>query len=89
LIKINGVITLLASTNWAPFFQTAIGALIGTGGAIVGGAFGSWFTWQKERQSLAASFAAEVQAIVDVFNWRQVSELIPKGYRSNVTKDQT
>jgi hypothetical protein len=42
--------TLIASTSWAPFFQTAIGALIGAGGAIGGGAFASWFTWQKERQ---------------------------------------
>jgi hypothetical protein len=43
LIQISEMITLLASTDWAPFFQTAIGALIGAGGAIAGGAFGSWF----------------------------------------------
>jgi hypothetical protein len=75
------MITLLASTSWAPFFQTAIGALIGAGGAVAGGAFGSWFTWQRERQSVAAAFAGEVQAIMDVFRWRQIAELIPRGFK--------
>ena len=75
------MITLLASTSWAPFFQTAIGALIGAGGAIAGGAFGSWFTWQKERQSVAAAFAAEVQGIIDLFESRRMLELIPQGYK--------
>jgi hypothetical protein len=42
-----GMITLFASTDWAPFFQTVIGAIIGAGGAIAGGAFGSWFTLFK------------------------------------------
>jgi hypothetical protein len=77
----NGMTTLIASTSWAPFFQTVIGALIGAVGAIGGGAFGSWFTWQRERQSVAGAFAGELQAIMDVFKWRQISELIPRGYK--------
>jgi len=40
---------LLCSSSWAPVVQTALGAFIGAAGAIAGGAFGSWFTWQKVR----------------------------------------
>jgi hypothetical protein len=65
------MITLLASTSWAPFFQTAIGALIGAVGAIGGGSFGSWFKWQKQRQSLAAALAGEVEAVKSVVEFRQ------------------
>ena len=86
------MITFLASTDWAPFFQTvistAIGALIGAGGAIAGGAFGSWFTWQKERQSVAAAFAAEVQGIIDLIESRQILELIPRGYKFSIDNPQ-
>jgi hypothetical protein len=78
----SDMITLLASTSWAPFFQTAIGALIGAGCAVAGGAFGSWFTWQKERQSVAAALAGEVQGFIDVVKWREIRELIPlSGYK--------
>jgi hypothetical protein len=65
----NGMVPIIASV-----LQTAIGALIGATGAIAGGAFGSWFTWQKERQSVAAAFAGEVQGFIDVINWRQTCE---------------
>ena len=82
------MITLLSATNWAPFFQTAIGALIGAVGAIAGGAFGSWFTWQKERQSAAAAFAAEVQGIVDLIDSHQVVELILKRFKFAIDKPQ-
>lgn len=70
------MITLLASTNWAPFFQTAIGALVGAGGAIGGGAFGSWFSWQKERQAIAAALAAEIEAVKTVAEFREYRRLI-------------
>jgi hypothetical protein len=59
------MVPIIASAWWAPVLQTAIGALIGATGAIAGGAFGSWFTWQKERQSVAAAFAGEVQGFID------------------------
>jgi hypothetical protein len=77
----NGMVSLLGSAWWPPILQTAIGGLIGAFGAIAGGSFGSWFTWQKERQSVAAAFAAEVQGIVDLIYVRQVLELIPLGYK--------
>ena len=51
------------ASDWGPFIQTVIGALIGAVDAIAGGAFGSWFTWQKERQSVAAAFAGEINAV--------------------------
>jgi hypothetical protein len=60
------VVPLLGSAWWPPILQTAIGAA----GAIAGGFFGSWFTWQKERQSVAGAFAAEVQGIVDLIETR-------------------
>jgi hypothetical protein len=44
---------MIASSWWPPILQTALGSLIGAAGAITGSAFGSWFTWQKERQSVA------------------------------------
>jgi hypothetical protein len=50
-------------------------------GAIAGGAFGSWFTWQKERQSIAAAFAGEVQGLIDVIGWRETREGILAGRR--------
>jgi hypothetical protein len=72
---------LLASTSWWPgILQTVIGAVIGAAGAIGGGAFASWFTWQKERQSVASALAGEVQGFIDVVDSRQIRELIPKGY---------
>ncbi len=77
----NGMGPMIASSWWPPILQTALGGLIGAAGAIAGGAFGSWFTWQKERQSVAAAFAGEVQAIIDVIDWRQIVELIPHGYK--------
>jgi hypothetical protein len=77
----NGMGAIIASSWWPPMLQTALGGLIGAAGAIAGGAFGSWFTWQKERQSVAAAFAGEVQATIDVIDWRQILELIPRGYK--------
>ena len=64
---------------WAPVLQTVIGALIGATGAIARGAFGCWFTWQKERQSVAAAFAGKVQGFTDVINWRGIREFILRG----------
>jgi len=61
LIQMNGVLPIIASSWRAPILQTAI-ALIGAAGAIAGGAFGSWFTWQKERQSVAAAFRLQPRA---------------------------
>jgi hypothetical protein len=78
------MITLLASTWWPPILQTAIGGLIGAFGAIAGGAFGSWFTWQKERQSVAAALAGEVEAFMAVTEWYQTREFISRGYRSQI-----
>ena len=72
---------LLGSAWWAPILQTAIGGLIGAAGAIVGGAFGSWFTSRKERQSVAAAFAGEVQGFIDGMNWREIREFIRRGYK--------
>jgi hypothetical protein len=69
----------LASLWWAPILQTAIRGLIGALGAIAGGAFGSWFTWQKERQSVAAALAGEVQGVIDFLEWRQVCECLSQG----------
>jgi hypothetical protein len=70
---------------WAPVLQTVIGALIGATGAIARGAFGCWFTWQKERQSVAAAFAGKVQGFTDVINWRGIREFILRGYKSPST----
>ena len=81
LFQMNGMVPLLCSSWWAPILQTAIGALIGAAGAIAGGAFVYWFTWQKERQSVAAAFAGELQGLIDVTEWRQTRELIPLGYK--------
>ena len=78
------MITLLASTWWPPILQTAIGGLIGAFGAIAGGAFGSWFTWQKERQSVAAALAGEVEAFMAVTEWYQTREFISRGYRTQI-----
>src|ERR1700720_2018282 len=72
------MITLLASTWWPPILQTAIGGLIGAFGAIAGGAFGSWFTWQKERQSVAAALAGEVEAFIAVTEWYQTRAIGPQ-----------
>ena len=77
----NGMVPIIASAWWAPVLQTAIGALIGATGAIAGGAFGSWFTWQKERQSVAAAFAGEVLGFMDAINWRGIREFIARGYK--------
>ena len=70
------MIVLIASTDWAPFFQTAIGSLIGAVGAITGGAFGSWFTWQKERQSVAAALAGEVEAFASLGDFRRYRRIM-------------
>jgi hypothetical protein len=72
---------LLATSSWAPVIQTVIGALIGAFGPIAGGAFSSWFTWQKERQSIAAAFAGEVQGLIEVVNWREFREGILAGQK--------
>lgn len=74
------MVPLLSSAWWPPILQTAIGALA----AIGGGAFGSWFTWQKERQSVAAAFAAEVQGILSLYEWRYIIERIPQGWKFSV-----
>jgi hypothetical protein len=70
---------LIAASDWGPFLQTVIGALIGAMGAIAGGAFGSWFTWQNERRSVAAAFAGEIHAILGVVGWRRARDAILKG----------
>jgi hypothetical protein len=69
------------SAWWAPLLQTGIGAIIGAAGAITGGAFGSWFTWQKERQSVAAAFAAEVQGVIDLVEYHKIPEAILRGVK--------
>jgi hypothetical protein len=61
---------------WPPILQTAIGGLIGALGAVFGGAFGSWFSWQKERQSLAAAFAGEIEAVKAIAQFRRYEETI-------------
>ena len=67
---------ILASSWWAPILQTIIGGVIGVGGAIAGGAFGTWFNWQKERQAIAAALAGEVEAAKSVVEFRQFRPLI-------------
>ena len=67
---------ILASSWWAPILQTIIGGVIGVGGAIAGGAFGTWFNWQKERQAIAAALAGEVEAAKSVVEFRQFPPLI-------------
>jgi hypothetical protein len=62
---------MIASYWWPPILQTALGALIGAADAITG-AFGSRFTWQKERQSAAAALAGEVRGNIDVIDWLQI-----------------
>jgi len=79
-----GMVPFLGSAWWPPIIQTALGGLL----AIAGGAFGSWFTWQKERQSVAAAFAAEVPGIIDVFESRRMLELIPQGYKFSIDNPQ-
>jgi hypothetical protein len=59
-------------------------SVIGAFGAIAGGAFGSWFTWQKERQSVAAALAGEVEAFMSVTEWYQTRQFISRGYRSPI-----
>jgi hypothetical protein len=58
--------------------------LIGALGAIAGGAFGSWFTWQKERQSVAAALAGEVQGFMAVMELAKPREFLPLGHRFTV-----
>ena len=41
---------LLCTLRGLQLIQTVIGGLIGAFEAIAGGAFSSWFTWQKERR---------------------------------------
>jgi hypothetical protein len=65
------------SAWWPPILQTAIGGLL----AIGAGAFSSWFAWQKERQSVAAAFAAEVQGVIDFLEWPQVCENLLQGQK--------
>jgi hypothetical protein len=59
--------------------------LVGATGAIARGAFGCWFSWQKEQQSVAAAFAGKVQGFTDVINWRGIREFILRGYKSQST----
>src|SRR6516225_968291 len=61
---------------WPPILQTALGGVIGAVGAVIGGAFGSWFTWQKERQSLAAALAGEVEAVKAVTEFRRYRQVL-------------
>jgi hypothetical protein len=61
---------------WPPILQTALGGIIGAIGAVFGGAFGSWFNWQKERQSLAAALAGEVEAVKAVVEFRRYREVL-------------
>jgi hypothetical protein len=56
--------------------QTAIGAIAAIGGGAFGDAFASWFTWQKERQAIAAALAGEVEAVKSVTKFRQYRQLI-------------
>jgi hypothetical protein len=70
------MVPILASSWWAPILQTAIGGAIGAGGAIAGGAFGSWFNWQHERQAIAAALAGEVEAAEAVAEFRQFRPII-------------
>ena len=74
---------VLSSSWWPPILQTAVGGLL----AIVGGAFGLWFSWQRERQSLAAAFAAEIQAILDVVAWREAREGVLQGKNFPISED--
>ena len=68
------MLILLASSSWAPFLQTLVGAIFGALGAIAGGAFGTWFTWEKERQNLAAALAGEIHAINSLVEFRGFKE---------------
>jgi hypothetical protein len=64
--------------NWnviIGFIATVIGAL----GAIVGGAFGSWFSRQQERQALAAALAAEVHGLMDIVEVKHIVRDLEQG----------
>jgi hypothetical protein len=61
---------------WPPILQTTLGGLIGAAWAVVGGAFGSWFSWQKEWQSLAAALAGEIEAVKAVAEFRRYKEVM-------------
>ena len=69
------MVFLLGSAWWPPILQTAIGGLLAMGG----GAFGSWFTWQKERQSVAAALAGEVQGLINIIKWRDTCKGLLEG----------
>jgi hypothetical protein len=69
---------LLCSSSWAPVVQTALGTFIGAAGAIAGGAFGPWFTWQKVRQAIAAALAGEVEAVKSIAEFRQYRQIIER-----------
>jgi hypothetical protein len=71
---------ILAAASWVPAALTLVGIIIGAAASIAGGAFSQWFTWQKERQSIASALAAEVRVFIEVVNWRDTRELIPKGH---------
>jgi hypothetical protein len=62
---------LVATSSWGPVVQTAIGAIAAIGGGAFGGAFASWFTWQKERQAIAAALEA-VKSVAEFRQYRQV-----------------
>ena len=68
---------VLGADRWVPFLSL-ISTIIGAAGAIAGGAFGSWLTWQKERQSVAGALAAEVKGILDHMERYQFAELISR-----------
>jgi hypothetical protein len=71
---------VLGSAWWESFLSTVVGGLL----AIAGGAFASWLSWKRERKSVAAAFAAEVQGILDIYDWRHTIERIPQGWKFSV-----
>jgi hypothetical protein len=63
------------SDAWVTLGSVVVGGVLST----VGGAFGAWFNWQRERQSMAAALAGEIEALIDVINWREAREGILRG----------
>jgi hypothetical protein len=66
----------LVTSPWVPGAFILAGAAIGATASIVGGAFSQWFTWQKERQSLAAALASEVQGFMSIVGSKQIRSRI-------------
>lgn len=71
------MVIILADVWWHSALSTVIGGFL----AIAGGGFVQWLSWQKERKSVAAAFAAEVQGILDLFDWRRIIEKLPEGWK--------